>query len=129
MQVCSPLANMGNFSPSPENKALRARTLLGLAEDRNVLKLIMIMIVGRMENVCNSIREEGEKLRQAVRGAHFEEISKASRTISDRIHQLSGHCNINLVNDALRNWQGALKEAGSSELNAVSWLISPVDCG
>ena len=29
MQVNSPLTNMGNFGPSPENKAFRANTLLG----------------------------------------------------------------------------------------------------
>ena len=33
MQVNSPLTNMGNFGPSPENKAFRANTLLGKAED------------------------------------------------------------------------------------------------
>ena len=37
MQVCSPLANMGNFSPSPENKAFRAKTLLGMAQGPRVL--------------------------------------------------------------------------------------------
>ena len=30
MQVNSPLANMGNYGPSPENKAFRANTLLGM---------------------------------------------------------------------------------------------------
>ena len=73
-----------------------------------------------MENVCNSVRQEAEKLRQAIREHHFDEMSKASRTISDRIHQLAGHCNVNLVNDALRNWHGALKEGGATEINAVS---------
>lgn len=82
--------------------------------------LDIVLSAGRIENVCSSIHEETDKLRQAIRSAHFEEMSKASRTISDRIHQLSGHCNINLVNDALRYFQNALKEPGSNEVNAVS---------
>lgn len=73
-----------------------------------------------MENVCTCVREEAEKLRHAVTEQCFDEMSKSSRTISDRIHRLAGHCNINLVNDSLRNWQGALKEGGATELNAVS---------
>lgn len=32
MQPCTPLANMGNFGPSPENKAFRAKILLGLLQ-------------------------------------------------------------------------------------------------
>ncbi len=32
MQVNSPLTNMGNFGPSPENKAFRANTLLGKSQ-------------------------------------------------------------------------------------------------
>lgn len=73
-----------------------------------------------MENVRSSVQTEAERLHQAIETANFEEMSKASRTISDRIHQLSGHCNINLVNDSLRHWLMALKEAGSCDLNAVS---------
>jgi hypothetical protein len=73
-----------------------------------------------MENVCLRVHDEARKLRQAVVEHSFDEMNKSSRTISDHIHRLAGHCNINLVNDSLRNWQGALKEGGATELNAVS---------
>lgn len=73
-----------------------------------------------MVNVCKCVSEEAEKLRQALTEHCFDEMSKSSRTISDQLHRLAGHCNINLVNDSLRNWQGALKEGGTTELNAVS---------
>lgn len=73
-----------------------------------------------MENVCLRVHDEASKLREAVVEHSFDEMNKSSRTISDHIHRLAGHCNINLVNDSLRNWQGALKEGGATELNAVS---------
>ncbi len=73
-----------------------------------------------MENVCLRVHDESRKLRQAVVEHSFDEMNKSSRTISDHIHRLAGHCNINLVNDSLRNWQGALKEGGATDLNAVS---------
>lgn len=76
-----------------------------------------------MENVGLCVREEAVRLRQAVADHCFDEMNKSSRTISDLIHRLAGHCNINLVNDSLRNWQGALKEGGVTELNAVSMLL------
>lgn len=75
---------------------------------------------GRIESIYSSVHLKANKLHQSILVANFDEMSKASRVISDRMHQLSGHCNINLVNDALRYWQNALKEVGSSELNAVS---------
>ena len=77
-----------------------------------------------MENVCLRVREEAGKLRTAIAERCFDEMNKSSRTISDHIHRLAGHCNINLVNDSLRNWQGALKEGGATELNAVSRPLS-----
>ena len=73
-----------------------------------------------MENVCLRVREEAKKLHQAIADHNFDEMNKSSRTISDHVHRLAGHCNINLVNDSLRNWQAALKEGGTTELNAVS---------
>lgn len=42
MQVNSPLTNMGNFGPSPENKAFRANTLLGKAREL-MTKFTLIM--------------------------------------------------------------------------------------
>ena len=77
-----------------------------------------------MDNVRSFVRSEAVRLTQVMRTANFEEMSKTSRTISDRIHQLSGHCNINMVNDAIRYWQNALKEAGACELNAVSTCLA-----
>lgn len=122
MQVCSPLANMGNFSPSPENKAFRARTLLGgqVGLMGRLGMLFCSSLTGRTENVCKSVHLEAKKLCEAIRDLSFDTMSKSSRTISDRIHQLAGHCNINLVNDALRYWQTALGETCSTEFNAVS---------
>ena len=70
--------------------------------------------------MCGCVRVEAEKLREAIREHYFDEMSKSSRTISDRVHKLAGHCNVNLVNDGLRNWQAALKDGRTTELNAVS---------
>ena len=73
-----------------------------------------------MENVYLRVHDEARKLSEAIMEHSFDEMNKSSRTISDHIHRLAGHCNINLVNDSLRNWQGALREGGATELNAVS---------
>ena len=84
----------------------------------------MLSCVGQIENTGVCVREEVKKLRQAIVEHYFDEMNKSSRTISDHVHRLAGHCNINLVNDSLRNWQGALKKRGTTELNAVSELLS-----
>ena len=82
--------------------------------------------VGRLESACVCVHEEAKKLHQAIAEHCFDEMKKSSCTITDHIHQIAVHCNINLVNNALRDWQGALKKRGATELNAVSELFSNI---
>ena len=81
---------------------------------------LSVHLSGRIESICSSVELEAKKLHRAILLSNAEDMGKASRVISDRMHQLSGHCNINLVNDALRYWQNALKESGTNDLHAVS---------
>lgn len=74
----------------------------------------------RINTVHSNIRLEADRLRELVSGLALEGMTKSMRAIADRVHQLSGHCNITLVNDALRDWHQSLNEQTSAQPDAVS---------
>lgn len=93
LQVASPIANMGAFSPSAENKAFRAQSLLS-----------------RVDSIEVSVKVETQRLLEAARQGQLELLHTALKVVSERVNQLHGHCNVTLVNDALKTWQQALTE-------------------
>lgn len=68
---------------------------------------------GRVEGICNNVHCLVEQLKGAARSLSVEELKTASHSLADAVHQLSGHCNVTLVNDALRDWHSAQEKTES----------------
>ena len=64
---------------------------------------------------------EGDAIRSAVRGHVLASVQSSSKTLASRVHQLTGHCNVSLMHDSVRDLATALEpEYGLSETNVVS---------
>ena len=66
---------------------------------------------GRIQLAQSSLHQEGDKLLAAAREGSMEGVQTTVRAIADWVHHLSGHCNVTLVNDALRNLCTALEDS------------------
>ena len=91
---------------------------------------------GRLEKVQCGLRREVDRLRDAAREMAQDRTQTGVRSLADYAHQLGGHCNVTLVNDALRDLHGALEDPSTTfssltELNAVSECVYPTTsyCG
>ena len=57
-------------------------------------------------------------------------VTTAMQTVTERLHQLTAHCNVILVNDGLRDWHAAQADRapeqppGDLEINAVSGVCA-----
>ena len=56
------------------------------------------------------MKVETQRLLEAARQGQLELLHAALKVVSERVNQLHGHCNVTLVNDALKTWQQALTE-------------------
>lgn len=70
------------------------------------------------------MHREVDQLRDAVREMVQDRAQAGVRSLANYAHQLGGHCNVTLVNDALRDLHGALEDTSTTfssltELNAV----------
>ncbi len=83
--------------------------------------------VGRIETVCYNMHREGESLLQAANDAEVDHIRQASRAFADYAHRLTGHCNVTLVNDALRDWYRALENPSSTSPASMCVFVPSVD--
>ena len=66
-----------------------------------------------------------ERLRDAASARALDKVLVGVRSLADYAHQLGGHCNVTLVNDALRDFHAALEDPSATfsslkDLNAVS---------
>ncbi len=50
-------------------------------------------------------------------------VTDSMATLTDRVKQLTSHCNVILINDSLREWSSALadRKTATPDTNAVSW--------
>lgn len=83
-----------------------------------------LLPAGRLEKVQCGLHREVDQLRDAVREMVQDRAQAGVRSLADYAHQLGGHCNVTLVNDALRDLHGALEDTSTTfssltELNAV----------
>lgn len=65
---------------------------------------------------------ELEQLQVAASSVSVLGMSNSVRSVAERVHQLKSHCDVTLVNDALRSFHSAqaIKTTSTAELNAVS---------
>ena len=90
--------------------------------------LFCLSPLGRLEVVQCSLHAEVERLRDAVSAKAVDKMLAGVRSLADCAHQLGGHCNVTLVNDALRDFHNALEDASTTfsslkDLNAVSVCV------
>ena len=76
-----------------------------------------------------SLHAEVERLRDAASAKAVDKMLAGVRSLADGAHQLGGHCNVSLVNDALRDFHNALEDTSTTfsslkDLNAVSVCVS-----
>lgn len=63
---------------------------------------------------------EGDVIRSAVKGRGLASIQASTRHLSSRVHQLTGHCNVNLMHDSVRELASAVEsEYSISETSVV----------
>ena len=73
----------------------------------------MFTHTGRIESLHGCMHKEAENLLQAVKSVAMATVQQSVYSLADLLHQLSGHCNVNMVNDALREWHESLEDHGS----------------
>ena len=69
--------------------------------------------------------------RDAPAGGMFEAcVVSAMSTLTERVKQLTAHCNLILVNDSLRDWYSSQADKGSVvvDTNAVSGMCNHSMC-
>ena len=80
-----------------------------------------------------SLHAEVERLRDAASARALDKLLAGVRSLADYAHQLGGHCNVTLVNDALRDFHAALEDPSTTfsslkDLNAVSVCVCVCVC-
>ena len=51
-------------------------------------------------------------------------VQTSTRSLANRVHQLTGHCNVSLMHDSVRDLAGAVEpEFGLSETNVVGSTV------
>lgn len=71
---------------------------------------------GRVQSAQSSLHKEGEQLLAGARAGSVEGVQGSVRTIADWVHHIKGHCNVTMVNDALRNWCNAIEDPSCKSL-------------
>lgn len=93
------MPSVGSFSATAENKAFRIKSLLA-----------------RIDSYVLSLRMDNERLVSAVvvleadqgrSRANLEAVCVSMQALSERVLQLTAHCDVVLVNDSLREWHAA----------------------
>lgn len=75
----------------------------------------------RIETVHGNLVREGDAIRSAAKGRGLSSIQASTRNLASRVHQLTGHCNVSLMHDSVRDLAGAVEsEYAISETNVVS---------
>ena len=75
----------------------------------------------RVKAVHAGLVREGDAIRSAAKGRGLSSLQASMRTLANRVHQLTGHCNVSLVHEAVRDLAGALEpEFGIPEISVVS---------
>ena len=93
MQPTSAVSSAGIYRPSTDSKASRAQGVLG-----------------HIDVAQRAIRQHTTRLLEVARAGTCNpgEMQLPIRSVADTVHQLSSHCNVTLVNDALKNLHEAM---------------------
>lgn len=131
------MPSVDSFGASAENKAFRIKSLLSktsLGPDNYWYLDGFCSFTVRIDNYVLSLHSVCEKLMSAVvmleqdqsrNKSSVEGVVSAMQAVTERVQQLTAHCNVILLNDGLRDLHAAQADRaemapGDVEVNAVS---------